>query len=287
MHVILGGTGHVGSELALRLLRRGEPVTIVSRNRDKAAEWEARGAKIAVADVNDVSRLREVLSLGTRLFLLNPPAAPDTDTNRVERQSVASILEALDGLRPERVVAESTYGAQAGEAMGDMNILYALEQGLTGRAYPVHIIRAAYYFSNWDMAIDEARDTGAITSFFPEGFALPMVAPADLGAAAATFMTTDECEPGIHYVEGPRRYSPRDVADALARLLDKSVRVSAIAEKDWVAAFRQAGFSPAAARSYAQMTAVTLHERYELPSSPRHGVIGLDEYFAARVRGGD
>jgi uncharacterized protein YbjT (DUF2867 family) len=281
VYVILGGTGHVGSELATRLIERGEPITIVSRNREKEQEWRSRGAEIAVADVNDVAQLRAVLALGTRLFLLNPPAAPDSDTDAVERRSVASILQALDGLRPERVVAQSTYGAQPGNEMGDMNVLFELEQGLKDTTYPVHIIRAAYYFSNWDMALEEARETGTVTSFYPEDFALPMVAPADLGAAAATFLATDECAPGIHYVEGPQRYSPRDVADALGRILNKPIDVSVIPEEDWERIYQQVGFSRAGAHSYAQMTAVTRHERYELPIHPRRGAIGLDEYFAA------
>jgi uncharacterized protein YbjT (DUF2867 family) len=164
--------------------------------------------------------------------------------------------------------------------MGDMNVLFELEQGLKDRPFSVHIIRAAYYFSNWDLAVNEARETGAITSFYPEHFAFPMVAPADLGAAAATFIASDECEPGIHYVEGPQRYSPRNLADAIGRALGKRVEVTVVREENWEDAYRQAGFSRGDARSYAQMTAITCHERYELPQSPRRGSTGLDEYLA-------
>ncbi|MFS2017377.1 NAD-dependent epimerase/dehydratase family protein [Massilia sp. CT11-108] len=37
MHIIIGGTGHVGSATARALLRRGEPVTVVTRNAGHAA----------------------------------------------------------------------------------------------------------------------------------------------------------------------------------------------------------------------------------------------------------
>jgi uncharacterized protein YbjT (DUF2867 family) len=282
MYIILGGTGHVGSQLTRSLLERRLPVTIVSRNRAKASTCEALGAKVAVADINDVGRLRDIFSRGTRLFLLNPPAAPDTDTDRTERRSVASILEALDELSPERVVAHSTYGAQPGEAVGDLSVLHELEQGLKEKPYPVYITRAAYYFSNWDMALDEARERGAITSFFPDDFVLPMVAPADLGAVAAAFISTDDYEAGVHYVEGPRRYSPRHIADAIGRLLDKRIEVAVVPERDWVQTFRKFGFSDAAAHSYARMTAVTLRNP-QLPNHPMRGTTSFDNYVRSMV----
>lgn len=287
MYILLGGTGHVGSAAAMRLLHEGRQVTIISRSMDKADEWKARGARVEQADVNDAPRLRDILSTGKRLFLLNPPAAPDTDTDLVERKSVACILKAMDGLSPERVVVHSTYGAQPGEDLGDLNVLYELEQELRDKPYPVHVVRAAYYFSNWDMAVDEARAAGRLTSFYPENFSLPMVAPQDLGEAAARFLSADDCPPGIHYVEGPRRYTPRDVADAIGAALGKPVGVRVVAEQDWENAYRQAGFSPSAARSYSRMTDVTLHERYEVPENPVRGNLTLADYFKAHAKGSE
>lgn len=280
MHVILGGTGTVGSALARLLLDRGEEVTVVTRDAGKRAEWSARGASVAVADVHDTPRLREALAAGERLYLLNPPAPFDTDTDAVENAAVDSILAALDGLEPERVVAHSTYGAQQGEALGDLNVLYRLEQGLEDKPYPVYFLRAAYYFKNWDMGIEEARESGVLTSFFPEDLPLPMVAAGDLAEAGAIFLATDECPPGVHHVEGPRRYTPRDVAAAIGGRLGRDIEVSVVPEDGWEGAFRAAGFSAPAARSYARMTAITRYQRYEMPAMPRRGRITLDSYFA-------
>lgn len=71
-------TGHIGSAVAAGLLERGEPVTVVSRDAGRADALRARGAEVAVADVRDVSVLREVLACGTRLFLLDPATRPPT-----------------------------------------------------------------------------------------------------------------------------------------------------------------------------------------------------------------
>jgi uncharacterized protein YbjT (DUF2867 family) len=76
MHIILGGTGQVGSATARALLKRGAPVTIITRDADHGSDLKEAGARIAVADIRDVPGLREVFRAGTRAFLLNPPVAP-------------------------------------------------------------------------------------------------------------------------------------------------------------------------------------------------------------------
>src|SRR5687768_13410589 len=111
MYVIMGGTGHVGSETAIALLNRGQAVTIVTRDANRARRVLAPGiskqVEYAEADVEDVGSLRAAFRRGRRAFLLNPNADPGSDTDAVERRTVARILEALEGSGLEKVVAES------------------------------------------------------------------------------------------------------------------------------------------------------------------------------------
>jgi uncharacterized protein YbjT (DUF2867 family) len=184
MHVILGGTGQVGSATARALLERGEPVTIVTRDPNHGSDLEAAGSRIAVADVRDVARLREVFRTGTRAFLLNPSAAPTRDTDAEERANVAAIVEVLDGSGLEKVVAASTYGARPGERCGDLTVLHEFERRLKAQSIPAAINRGAYYMSNWGGMLDAVRGSYTLPSFLPADMALPMVAPEDLGEAA-------------------------------------------------------------------------------------------------------
>jgi uncharacterized protein YbjT (DUF2867 family) len=140
MHIILGGTGHIGSSLASALLERGEVVTVVGRTPSKAHDLQRRGINFAAVDVNDTKELHRIIKQGKRLFVLNPPAAPSTDTDVQERKNLSSILQALDGVALEKIVAESTYGAQPGNHIGDLGVLYEMEQSLTARSVPVTII---------------------------------------------------------------------------------------------------------------------------------------------------
>ena len=130
MHIILGGTGHIGSATAMALLRNGEPVTVVTRERAHAEALERAGATIAVADVHDVEATRAILRTGRRALLINPPADVRGDSDIEERRTASAIVEAVKGSGLEKVVAVSTYGAQPGERLGDLNVLFEFEVGL-------------------------------------------------------------------------------------------------------------------------------------------------------------
>jgi uncharacterized protein YbjT (DUF2867 family) len=279
MHIILGGTGHVGSAAAKALLARGEAVTVVARNADKAEKLRQLGAEVAVADIHDTGVLRRIFRRGRRLYALNPPAAPNTNTDAEEKKTIASILAAIEGSGLEKIVGHSTYGVRKGEAIGDLGTLYALEDGLKHQPIPASILRAAYYLTNWDMSLETAREKGVLNTFFPEDFRLPMVAPEDLGEAAADLMTEPAGETRLLYVEGPDRYTPADVAAALSERFERSVKVVTTPPDKWEETYRSLGFSAAAGKSYAGMTALTMDTPIPPISEVRRGRLGLEHYL--------
>ncbi|RYZ15898.1 MAG: NAD-dependent epimerase/dehydratase family protein [Sphingobacteriales bacterium] len=283
MYIITGATGHIGSIVAETLLSKGEKVMILTRSQEKGETWKKKGADVAVIDVNDTSALHAVFMQGKRLFLLNPPAMPDSDMFAEEHKTMRSILKALGGTQIEKVVAQSTYGAQPGKGSGDLNTLFDMEQGLDKTGIPATIIRGAYYMTNWDMQLDTAQSKGIIYTMFPAGFMLPMIAPADLGELAAKLLLQPVTETGLYYVEGPQRYSSADVAEAFGEALHKRVEAVEIPESQWTPSLEQLGFSEEAARSMAGMTSTTLHQHFELPDEPYRGKTSLKKYISQLV----
>lgn len=283
MYIILGGTGHIGSSVAQHLLREKQNVTIITRDAAKTAEWEQKGAKAAVVDVLETDRLREVFKTGKRLFLLNPPADSTTDTVRQEHRTLFSILDALKNSGIEKVVAESTYGAQPGQEIGDLGILYEMEEQLRKMDIYASVIRGAYYMSNWDTALETAQKEGIVHTLYPPDFKLPMVAPQNIGQIAAQLLAKPIEETGLHFVEGPQEYSSADVAAAFGKALNKSVKVVQTPEEKWISALMQLGFSDKAARSMAAMTKLTLEDTTARPQSPIRGATTLDQYIESLV----
>jgi len=283
MYIIMGGTGHVGAAATAELLRRGEAVTIVTRDANRASEWRNKGAEIVEADVEDVPSLNAAFQRGRRAFLLNPPTDTSKDTDVIERRTVGHILQALQGTGLEKVVAESTGGAQPGSRIGDLNVLWELEEGLRSQAIPAAINRAAYYMSNWDDLLETVRTTGELPTMFPEDMPIPMVAPNDLGVAAANRLTSSLHDTGIRYVEGPKRYSASEVAHAFSKALGAPVRVAVIPREKWKSGFLQLGFSDAAAASYTRMTEVSVDSGFDVSDDPLLGDTTLEAYIEALI----
>lgn len=202
MYMIMGSTGHVGSETAKALLSAEQQVGIITRQPKRAANLRALGATIIEADVEDVASLRSAFQKGRRAFLLNPPGDTTEDSDAVERRSVTNILAALDGSGLEKVVAESVSGARSGDRIGDLGALWELERGLAAQSIPAAINGAGYYMSNWDLQLVTVRKTGRLSTMFPSDLKLPMVAPADLGRAAAERLMSPIEDIGVRNIEG-------------------------------------------------------------------------------------
>jgi len=286
MYIILGATGHIGSVVAETLLSQAEQVIAVARDADKAQRLKDKGAEIAAVDIHDADALRKVLNRGKRAFLLNPPAPIDTDTDAEERKTVRAILSALEGSGLEKVVGESTMGTQPGDRIGDLSVLYEFEQGLKAQPIPAAINRGAYYFSNWDMQLDSIRETGALSTMFPADFVLPMVAPADLGKAAARRLTSSITDIDTIEIEGPQRYSANDVARIFASVLGRPVTAVATPRAEWVNTFQKGGFSKPAAESYARMTGATVDGEVPPLSAKQKGETSLEPYIRSLVARG-
>ncbi|MBT1706069.1 NmrA family NAD(P)-binding protein [Chryseosolibacter indicus] len=284
MYIVLGGTGHVGSAVVQTLLEHGQDVIIVSRNADKAGGWKQKGANVESVDVLDTDALQKVFEQGKRLFLLNPPADPSKDTEKEERRSLSSILIAMKNTPLEKVVALSTYGAQPGEMIGDLGVLYEMEQALAKLDIPSTIIRGAYYMSNWSMSLASAQHDGKIYSFYPPDFQLPMVAPQDIGLIAAKLLIESNSKGNLQYVEGPARYSPADVAEAFAKALKRPVEVVEIPREHWITTMKEVGFSEIASKSMAGMTAITRDVGSEMPPYPLRGATTLLQYIEDLVK---
>lgn len=283
MYIVLGGTGHAGSALVETLLSRGEQVALVARDRAKARALEARGARVLIADIRDVDALKRAYRQGERLYMLNPNADPSTDTQARERETVASMLRALEGSGIRKVVAHSTSGAQPGELLGDLNVLYEMEQGLKRTGIPTSVLRATYYMSNWDSALATVKDQGILKTFFPDDLKIPMVAPHDLGVPAADLMMAPLEQTECIYVEGPARYSSADVAAACAAALGRDVKAETIPERDWIDTYKSLGFSERAAISYANMTRTVCEDDFPAVGGTVHGTTSLTEYIRTQL----
>lgn len=278
MYIVIGGTGNVGSGVAQALLDAGQPTIIVTRDAAEASAWRAKGAELAECDIRNTARLREVLARGRRAFLLNPPADPSTDTNKVELETVACLIEGLKGSGLEMVVAQSTMGARRGGPCGDLNVLYDLEQQLAAQPIPARVVRAGYHFANWDTSIDMAREGGWVDSPLPLDKLLPMASTTDIGRRCAQLLQGPVGR-SVEAVEGPARYTAREAIALIGKALGQDVEAKQVERSDLEEWFRNAGFSSPAAKSYSCMTRTLWDEDQDENVPVYRGSATLEKYL--------
>lgn len=241
MYAITGITGQVGGAVARALLSAGQAVRAVVRDADKGRAWAERGCEVALAGMNDAQALARAFAGTKGVFVLPPPNFDPEPGFPEARAENAAVRQALDAARPPRVVCLSTVGAQAAQP----NLLSQrtlMEEALRTLPFPVSFLRPAWFLENlrWDIA--QARTQGVLSSYLqPLDRAVPMVATADVGRAAAELLVQPGEVPRVVELEGPERLTQHAVADALAQVLGRPVRAETVPRETWGAIFRAQG----------------------------------------------
>jgi len=275
MYAITGITGKVGGAAARTLLDAGLPVRAVLRDAAKAAIWSERGCQTAQADFSDPIALSGAFAGAEGVFILLPPVFDPSPGYAEARAMIAAVRQALLAARPAKVVCLSTIGADAGRP-NLLEQLGLMEQALSDLPMPVAFLRAGWFIDNAAWDVGPAQMTGLIPSFLqPLDRKVPMVSTLDVGRNAAELLRQDWTGQRVVNLEGPQRVSPDDIAAAFARLLDKPVRMGAVARGEWEALFRAQGMKNPIPRM--QMLDGFNEGWIEFTGEVRKGTVGLED----------
>jgi uncharacterized protein YbjT (DUF2867 family) len=80
-----------------------------------------------------------------------------------------------------------------------------------------------------------------------------MVATADVGAAVASALGSDWSGQRVVELEGPRRYSPNDVAMTFAKVLGRAVQAEVLPETHWTDTWLSWGLTQGSASAMSEM----------------------------------
>jgi NAD(P)H dehydrogenase (quinone) len=226
MFAIIGANGNAGTAAARELRNRDIPVRAVLRDRSKAPAFEAMGCSVAIADILDRQALKAAIE-GAQGVQAICPVAPRAETPLLAMRAYADAIgEALTATRPERVVAISDFGAEIGAGVGVTLAFHFLEARLREAHTAPILLRSAEHMQNWARVLRPAAETGVLPSFHhPLTKLFPMVSAEDVGRVAADLLSAARypTAPHIAYVEGPRRYTPFEVAETFSRALGRQI----------------------------------------------------------------
>lgn len=282
-YVVAGVSGNTGKVVAETLLAQRQPVRVVVRDAAKGEAWKARGAEVAVANLNDATALARAFDGARGAYLLIPPDYAATDFRAHQDRVTAALVDAIGKSRLPRVVFLSSVGAQHSAGNGPIAGLHRAERAFAklGGTRFTHL-RAGYFVENLAGSLG-MLEQGALPSFVPADFPIAMIATKDIGRVAAGLLVEDGS--GIVELGGPPR-TMNDAAAALSKLTGRPIQVQVAPLDAMVPVLTGAGLTAEVAGLFREMTEGMLsgHVAFEGTHRRLEGTATLDEVLAPFVK---
>jgi NAD(P)H dehydrogenase (quinone) len=227
MYAVAGVSGNTGRVVAETLLERGAPVRVVVRDADKGAEWAARGAEVALADLADEAALTAALRGASGFYTLIPPQLGAADPVAAGGAVGQGIARAAEAAGVAHVVLLSSVGAQHAKGTGPIAALHRAEAALRAGAPGLTALRASYFLENWGAVLQVAATDGVLPSFIALGTEVPTVSVVDIGRVGAELLLEGPRGDRVVELAGPTDPTPAQVAEALSALLGRPVQAVA------------------------------------------------------------
>jgi uncharacterized protein YbjT (DUF2867 family) len=252
---VFGATGRVGRATVQQLVARGIQVrAVVHRSAGNTELHEI--SEVVVADLHDPRAIANAVAGSDAVQVLCPIMPTLADPIGEAAIVMAALAQGLRIAAPPAVLAISDYGAEIPSGTGITMILHRLETILNEMLCQLTILRSAEHMHNWVRQIPLTLQTGVLASMHhPITKAFPTVDAHDVGAVAAELLLdlpTDRSSPRIIYVEGPRRYTALDVANAITQISGRQVTALELPREDWESVLAAGGASAASAKLVAQ-----------------------------------
>lgn len=272
MYVISGVTGNTGRVAADTLLARGAAVRVVVRDAAKGAEWAARGAEVAVADLGDADALARAFAGAQGAYVLLPPNVHAPDLFAWQAELLAAFKSAAEASALPHLVFLSSIGAQWPSGTGPIVGVHRGEQllqGLVGTR--ATFLRAGYFLENAAASLATLPE-GKLVTFFPPDFPLQSTATRDIGELVAALLLEGPTTHGAHgtVVELGSPVTPNETADAVGRVTGQRPELVALPPTQQAEVMRGFGVPPQVAALYQEMTTGFIDGRIAWEPGRRH-----------------
>jgi len=238
--VVTTPTGRVGSEVAWILVRAGVRPTLLCRSRERLPAALLPYVDVVELDQTDARAVIESTRGAEALFWVAPPGTDEDPVAAYRRLGEIAATATIEN-EIDRVVFQSSVGAEARHGLGEIDGLGAAEEALDAAGVTVAHLRCGYFFSNLLGMADQLRD-GLLPTTFPLDLHLSWVAPRDI-AVTATGLLLSSAWRGrrVQAVHGPQDLSFADVARILSETTGRAVEAYQMTDDELAAALTAAG----------------------------------------------
>ena len=214
--LVTGATGTTGSATLQYLKVRGANVRAMTRDKARAADFEARGIPAVVADFGDPVSLAKALEGVEKAFLAHPPS-PEIP------QHEKAFIDAAKKAGLKKIVKVSVIGASPEGALHLARWHAEVEAYLKRSGIAYTILRPHSFLQNLMASVPTIQEQGAIYS--DNGDAkIPLIDARDIGAVAAAALTETGHDDKVYHLTGPAAVSFQEVAKAIGREIGKELQ---------------------------------------------------------------
>ncbi|MEX0879021.1 MAG: NmrA family NAD(P)-binding protein [Thermoanaerobaculia bacterium] len=213
-HLILGGTGTVGSLVVEGLLKKGESVRVLTRSAERAKSLP-KGALFVLGDLQDPDTYKAIFADYDNLFLLNATGPAEL------QEGLAAVNEARRS-GAKRVVYLSIHDVEKAPAVPHFAVKVAVENALVASGLKPTILRPNNFFQNDYWYKEALLNYGVYPQ--PIGNAgLSQVDARDIADAAVRALTEGGHEGRTYVLAGSEALGGNDHASIYSEALGKKI----------------------------------------------------------------
>lgn len=232
--------GHVGQHLTSMLIRAGVRPLLLARSPGKIPQAVLDYADVVKADSTDAQQVTAA-TRGVDAIYWVDPSAFSTDPLAAYAEATRAIVDAVTTNGIERVVFQSSVGAEKRHGVGEIDGLAATEVALNALDVDVTHLRCGYFFTNLLLDVEAVRHA-CLRTVLPRDLPLSWVAPRDIAEVAAlTLLNPLWRGHRVQAVHGPQHLSWNQVADILTNQVGHRVQVERISDNEMREQYLAAG----------------------------------------------
>lgn len=219
--VVTGATGHLGRHVVTQLLEKvpAEQITAVVRDEAKAADFAAKGVKIAVANYNTPETFDGLFAAGDKVLLIS---GNEFDKGRPAQHKV--VIDAAKAAGVALLAYTSAPGSLHASLVDDHR---ATEEALLASGLPYTLLRNGWYHENYTENLAPVLEHNAVVTAAGEG-RVSSASRADYAAAAVAALTGEGHENQTYELGGDVAWGFAEYAAEIAAQTGKDIAYNSV-----------------------------------------------------------
>ncbi|MFE9453653.1 SDR family oxidoreductase [Streptomyces sp. NPDC006739] len=244
--VVTGATGHLGRHVVEQLLEKvpAEQITAIVRDEAKAADFAARGVKLAVADYNAPETFDGLFAAGDKVLLIS---GNEFDKGRPQQHQV--VIDAAKAAGVALLAYTSAPGTLKAALADDHR---TTEQALLASGLPYALLRNGWYHENYTENLAPVLEHDAVVGAAGEG-RVSSASRADYAAAAVAVLTGEGHENKTYELGGDEAWSFAEYAAELSKQTGKEIAYNPVSAEAYTGILTGAGLPEPLAAIFAEV----------------------------------